>query len=117
MGINDEIGDRAFDGGMLADAQNLGDLGSTSSSAFTPDWVPAFKQDIHGMILVSGDSHPSVAKKLREVERIFSVRTHRPIIHEVIRIVGDVRPGEEKGHEQYVLRRSSQDLLAANVLQ
>ena len=88
---------------MLADAQNLGDLGSMSSSgAFTPDWIPAFKQDIHGLLLISGDSHFSVAKKLGEIERIFSVRTHNPIIHEVIRIVGDVRPGEEKGHEQCV---------------
>lgn len=101
---------------MLADAKDLGDQGSTSSGAFTPDWIPAFKQDIHGMLLISGDSHPSVDKRLREIERIFAVRTHNPIIHEVTRIVGDVRPGEEKGHEQCVSRFSLQILSAADIL-
>ncbi|KAK4695719.1 hypothetical protein P7C71_g2086, partial [Lecanoromycetidae sp. Uapishka_2] len=56
MGINDEINDSAFDGGMLKDAQNLGDQGTTSSSGtFSPDWDPAFKKDIH-----DGISQPAV---------------------------------------------------------
>ena len=101
IGITDEIGDSAFDNGMLADAKNLGDKGTTSANKFTPDWVPAFKGDIHGMILVSGDSHATVAKKLLEVESIFHVGTHQATIHEVLRIVGDVRPGKEAGHEHF----------------
>ena len=97
MGINDKIGDSAFEGGMLQDSgKNLGDPGTTSSSnEFTPDWVPAFKKNIDGMILVSGSHHETVARKLESIEKIFG-----QTIHEVIRIVGDVRPGKEKGHEQ-----------------
>ncbi|MCJ1393012.1 hypothetical protein MMC18_005884 [Xylographa bjoerkii] len=100
LGINNEkIGDAAFENGMLADAATLGDPGSTSPSG--PDWIPAFKQHIHGMILVSGDSHKTVTEKLAEVKDIFSVGSHDAIIHEVIHIVGRVRPGKEKGHEHF----------------
>ena len=115
MGIKDDIGDPAFNGGMLHDASDLGDKGTSSSNGFIPDWIPAFKQDIHGLILVSGDCHASVAEKLAEIEEIFSVRGHDATIHEVIRIVGDVRPGKEKGHEQYVLYLPSKTLLNANL--
>ena len=87
---------------MLADAANLGDQGATATSP--PDWIPAFKQDIHGMFLVSGNHHETVEEKLEEVGRIFSLNGHNATIHEVIRIVGDVRPGKEKGHEQSVSR-------------
>lgn len=102
LGIKDDIGDTAFTGGMLADASNLGDQGTGSSPAtFVPDWIPAFKQDIHGMILISGDCHVSVAETLAEIEQIFWVGAHNAIIHEVLRIVGDVRPGRETGHEHF----------------
>ena len=86
---------------MLADAKNLGDKGTTTSDKYTPDWVPAFKGDVHGMILISGGCHTTVAKKLLEVERIFFAGTHQATIHEVHRIVGDVRPGKEVGHEHF----------------
>lgn len=103
MGITEEIGDGPFQEGMLAGAENLGDPGTKSSTGvFTPDWIPAFKQTIHGVILVSGDSHETVAKQLEEIEDIFFFHTHEALIHEVIRISGDVRPGKEKGHEQCV---------------
>ena len=85
---------------MLEDAQDLGDPG-TANDGF-PDWVPAFKHGVDGVILVSGESRLTVAEKLAEVERIFLVGTHFATIHEAIRLVGDVRPGKEKGHEQYV---------------
>jgi Dyp-type peroxidase family len=102
MGIKDEIGDSAFDKGMLADAQNLGDQGTTSSSgAFTPDWIPAFKHDIHGVILISGDCHATVNEKLAEIKEIFLAGEWNASIHEMHRIVGDVRPGNEKGHEHF----------------
>ena len=103
MGIKDEIGDSAFDAGMLAGAEALGDKGTTSASGeFNPDWVPAFKHDIHGVILITGDSHKTVHGKLAQIEHIFHVRAHNALIHEVYRTVGDVRPGKEKGHEQFV---------------
>ena len=87
---------------MLADAQDLGDKGSTVSNNFVPDWVPAFKQEIDGLILVSGESHLTVEEKLLEIERIFQIGTFNASIHKMISIVGDVRPGKEKGHEQSV---------------
>ena len=102
MGLKDDIGDTAFAGGMLKDAPDLGDPGTTAT-ADTPDWVPAFKQGVDGMILVSGESHQTVADKLAEVEKIFCVGAHCATIHEALRIVGDVRPGSEKGHEQFVV--------------
>ena len=85
---------------MLKDAKDLGDPGTATDD--TPDWVPAFKHGVDGMILVSGESHHTVAEKLAGVERIFLVGAHSATIHEAIRIVGHVRPGKEKGHEQSV---------------
>ena len=85
---------------MLKDAKNLGDPGTANDD--TPDWIPAFKHGVDGMILVSGECRHTVAEKLAEVERIFLVGAPSATIHEAIRIVGDVRPGTEKGHEQYV---------------
>ena len=103
MGIKDEIGDSAFDAGMLAGAAALGDKGTTSASGeFIPNWVPAFKHDIHGVILITGDRHETVDRKLAQIEKIFYVGAHNALIHEVYRAVGDVRPGKEKGHEQFV---------------
>ena len=100
MGITEDIGDSVFNAGMLADAESLGDKGTTSSGKFDPDWVPAFKQGVHGVILITGDCHPTVTETLQEIEKIFDVRTQNALINEVFRVVGDVRPGSEKGHEQ-----------------
>ena len=114
MGINDPIGDPVFEKGMLADAPNLGDQGTKSASGVVdpnnPDWIPAFKQDIDGMIMVAGDCHATVTEKLAEIEKTFLVGGPNATIHEVIRIVGDVRPGAEKGHEQFALRLPSHSL-------
>ena len=85
---------------MLADAPNLGD--PVKGTEKTPDWIPAFKHGVDGLILISGESRETVAEKLAEVERIFLVGSPYASIHEAIRIVGDVRPGAEKGHEQFV---------------
>ena len=102
MGIDDaNIGDSAFVNGMLTDAKkNLGD--PLTANDDTPDWNPAFKHGVDGMILVAGESRQTVAAQLAEVERIFLAGAPHATIHEVIRIVGDVRPGKEKGHEQFV---------------
>ena len=85
---------------MLANAATLGDPDSTSPSG--PDWIPAFKQNIHGMFLVSGESYKTVHEKLAKVKDVFSVGSHDASIHKVHHIGGSVRPGKEKGHEQCV---------------
>lgn len=90
---------------MLANAQSLGDKGATSASGtFDPDWLPAFKKDIHGLLLVTGDSHETANEVMSQIKNMFSVGTPKAIVHEVLSLIGDVRPGKEKGHEQYVPR-------------
>lgn len=102
----DTIGDPAFTGGMRADASNLGDQLS--------NWTSKFKKDIHGLIMVTGDCHSTVEKRLAEVEKIFLVGETNATIHQVLSIVGDVRPGHEAGHEQFVWVLLSRNLLTAD---
>ena len=54
------------------------------------------------MLLVTGDSHETVNAAMSEVKKIFCVGTPQAAIHEVLQLVGDVRPGKESGHEQFV---------------
>jgi hypothetical protein len=80
--------------GQEQDALNtLGD--PKSADGKTPDWDPHFLQDLHGVILISGDSHGTTDKKKAEIDHIFgsSIKT-------IITLRGDVRPGDEAGHEQ-----------------
>lgn len=95
LGITDadKLGDSAFNSGQLKDAApNLGDKVGADS---LPDWEPAFKEKIDAIILIAGDSHPTVSKKLLEVRALFGLS-----IHEVTHVQGDVRPGAVSAHEQ-----------------
>lgn len=86
---------------MLADAETLGDPGTKPSSGpFDPDWKPEFKKDIHGLILVAGDSRTTTHEKLEQVTRIFKLGEHHASVRKIFQIIGDVRPGKEAGHEQ-----------------
>lgn len=101
MNIDDSnLNDTDFQAGQKVDAQALGDPGTTTGSTFVPAWEPVFLQNIHGIILVSGDSHPSVNKALAQAKQTFGVGTPKASIKEMTSISGDVRPGEESGHEQ-----------------
>jgi hypothetical protein len=102
----DTIGDPAFTGGMLADASNLGDQLSK--------WSSEFKTDIHGLIMITGDCHATVEKRVAEVKKIFLVGEANATIHQVRSIVGDVREGPESGHEQFVSGLLSRNLLTAD---
>ncbi|KAG9765642.1 hypothetical protein KCU73_g334, partial [Aureobasidium melanogenum] len=73
LGMTEDIGDAVFTGGMLADAQNLGDTGSTTASRFEPDWIPEFKKQMDGVILVAGDGHRTVDQQIQHINTIFSV--------------------------------------------
>ena len=88
---------------MFARAKDLGDPGTTAGGNFTPDWIPAFKENIHGMIIVSGECHQTVDEVLKKIQAIFKLGEDNASIRQVIKIVGDVRPGKEKGHEQSVI--------------
>ena len=102
MGIKDTIGDQAFDDGMLAGAQALGDPPKSPSGTFAPNWDPAFTHEIHGLITVTGDCHATVDEKLAQIKKVFSFGAPNATIHQVKQTVGDVRPGKESGHEQFV---------------
>lgn len=79
-------------------------MGDPKKANGDPDWDAAFLQgNIHGLLIVSGDSHVSVQKKVLEIELLFGVRTPLASFEEVVSIVGDVRPGDEAGHEQSVV--------------
>lgn len=94
------MADAAFFAGQKVDAEALGDKGTGTGKTFEPDWLPQFKQDIHGLIIFSGDCHATVDDKLNQVLNIFGFGTNESSVTEVFRITGDVRPGKEAGHEQ-----------------
>ncbi|KAF9560569.1 peroxidase TAP [Agrocybe pediades] len=97
---NPALGDEdPFKLGQKKDA--VTNLGDPVKSDGTPDWEAPFLQDIHGVILISGDSHLNVNKKRLAIELIFGVNTPLASIKEVTSIVGDVRPGDESGHEHF----------------
>lgn len=99
---------------MLDDAKELGDAGTSSPEGFEPSWDPEFKQDIHGLILITGDCHATVDRSLARIKQIFSVGKQDATIHEVVTIVGDVRPGEVSAHEQSVSHVSWQSIPKAD---
>ena len=100
LGITDEIGDSAFNAGQLADSQFLGDQGVTDPSGFTPNWLPAFKSPIHGVIMISGESQDTVDRTQAKIQEIFGIGGPHATIHEVLTLVGNVRPKELEKHEQ-----------------
>ena len=67
---------------------------------FVPDWIPAFKNPVHGVIIISGNSELTVAASHATVAGIFNIGTLRATLHEVLTLKGNVRPGDQKGHEQ-----------------
>lgn len=91
MGIgkdaNDRIGDTPFEAGMLNDTKLNDD---------TTLWEPAFKEDIHGLIIITGDCQARVDAKLEGVKKILDCA-----IHTVKVINGKVRPGGQDGHEHF----------------
>ncbi|THH05549.1 dyp-type peroxidase [Phellinidium pouzarii] len=97
LGITDELDDPAFDAGQLASAQALGDQGFVdSSNKFDPNWLPEFKSETDGVVLIAGDSRTSVVEGAHKVENIFGAS-----IRKVLVVKGQVRPGPEKGHEHF----------------
>ena len=94
------MGDTAFTEGQLKDAQNLGDAGIPGvDGKFMPNWINAFKSQLHGVILISGDSVQTVTATQAVVLGIFNVGA-RVTLHRVISLKGAVRPGDQSGREQ-----------------
>lgn len=112
LGMTEDIGDAVFTAGMLADAQDLGDMGSTSASGFKPDWIPEFKKQMDGVILVAGDGHRTVNQQIQNIRTIFSIGHPDASVDIVLNLSGDVRPGAESGHEQYRSPRRNEIYIA-----
>ena len=75
-------------------------LGDPQKADGNPDWDSHFLQEIHGVILISGESHESIRKKKHEIEHIFGVHSLHASIKEITTLQGDVRPGDLSAHEQ-----------------
>ena len=100
MGIRDYIGDLAFFVGQKKDAIHLGDAGVPGlDGEFVPNWIDEFKKQIHGVILIAGESDATVKEVQASVLDTFNVGDN-VTLHEVITLEGSVRPGDQCGHEQ-----------------
>ncbi|KAM5544620.1 hypothetical protein V8D89_001518 [Ganoderma adspersum] len=100
LGIKDNLGDTAFATGQQLDSKNLGDAGTTVNGKFVPNWIHAFKNQIHGVVIISGDCERTVTATQATVLAIFNIGAHITL-HEVTTLKGVVRPGAEKGHEHF----------------
>ena len=107
MGLDDsKLADKSYLQGQRTDAENLGDPGTGTGTTFQPNWLPEFKQDLHGVIVFTGDRHHTVEEKKAQVLHIFGIPGPMPSISVITTITGDVRPGDESGHEQSVKTHS-----------
>ena len=111
----DNIVDVHFNKGMLEGAKALGDPvepgGNKPGGTFTPkwdkNWIPGATvkdatgkdvvvKEIHGLIMVTGDNQQRVDDQLDKVRKNFGS------ISQVHKLEGNIRPGDQKGHEQSV---------------
>ncbi|KAK0125976.1 hypothetical protein ONS95_007599 [Cadophora gregata] len=108
LGIRDPIGDDVFVKGMVADAdgEDRDVDGEGEPSKYLNDdlsqWEPEFRdEEIHGVILITGSSHPKLKETLSKVKSIFKVGRNGASITEVTHVEGHVRPGDVAGHEHF----------------
>ena len=118
MGVSGAIGDTSFEAGQKASAAALGDSGTMTTTGFNPDWLFAFKGEVHGVFLVrphhllmftstcrliellrqvTGDSEATVELMTGALHTL-SIGT----INVVLNVNGNVRPGKQRGHEHFV---------------
>lgn len=102
LGINDDLKDKKFAAGQLEDASKnlqddgLSDPGTVTGSETDPAWELAFKQTIHGCLLITGESLKTVRQRQDELDHILlgTVKT-------IVRVDGVVRPGSDHGREHF----------------
>ena len=82
--------------GQMADAEFLGDPGRKQPTKddpnhYEPAWRPEFKQNIHGVLLITGDTWERVEARSDFLERAFNIDDPNDAsIVEVLRIRGQV---------------------------
>ena len=72
-------------------------LGDPRKSDGTPDWDESFLRNIHGVILIAGDSDETIKEKKDKIDENFSKS-----INEIITVSGSRLEGDLSGHEQSV---------------
>lgn len=85
-----------FKNGAIKDAPSLND----PMDGNKPKWDKEFLERIDGVILVAGDSQNTTQKKVKEVIQVFGRSEKKSSIDIVRSMDGQVRPGDEQGHEQ-----------------
>jgi len=65
-------------------------LGDPRKRDGTPDWDDGFLQNIHGVILITGDSYDTIGEEKDEIDRIF----HSKSINEIISVYGSRLEGD-----------------------
>ena len=101
LGITDTLdGDPAnpgpFTRGQMANAETLGDNGRKQPTKddpnhYEPAWRPEFKQNVHGVVLITGDTWERVEARSDFIERAFNIDDPNDAsIVEVLRIRGQV---------------------------
>ena len=102
MGITNNVAgndNNLFVNGQKADAAALGDVTTTGPDGKSvPVWDATFLQPLDGVILVTAHDSVTLDARIADVKSIFGQTIHVVEIFE-----GNVRPGQEKGHEQYVI--------------
>ncbi|KAI1339968.1 Dyp-type peroxidase [Xylariaceae sp. FL0016] len=93
LDISEEIGDDVFKKGMVADAESLGDD--------LAKWDEEFKEEIHGVILVTANEKTVLGKTFEKILKLFHVGHKNASVVEVARLIGKTRPGKEDGHEHF----------------
>ncbi|KAL2064067.1 hypothetical protein VTL71DRAFT_4561 [Oculimacula yallundae] len=108
LGIKDKTGDLVFEKGMVADADGEDrdqDVDCRPTKYLNDDlsqWEPEFRDEtIHGVIIITGSSHPKLKETLETVKGIFKADQEDGSIAEVTRVEGHVRPGDIAGHEHF----------------
>ena len=71
------------------------------SDGITPNWDESFLRNIHGVILITGESDETIRKKKDEIEQIFNSNISKSI-NEIISIFGSRLEGDLSAHEQSV---------------
>lgn len=84
---------------MKLDAAALGDPTSPTDPT-DPKWIDVYKQKIDFVLDVAGDSWNTVNQQWKKIEGIFGIGTNHSTVTVIHTVDGNVRPGDQEGHEQ-----------------
>ncbi|KXS94273.1 hypothetical protein AC579_7278 [Pseudocercospora musae] len=97
-GVSTNIADNVFQTGMKqAAVQDLQDPPRPNADGNTPNWEDDWlTKQIDGVLLIAGNTTALIQEKLNQITRLFN-----DSIKLAFEISGQVRPGENKGHEHF----------------